>query len=93
MVGGVASRNFKKLIKMKTLIDNRINNTIELREGRQISFDSSAIGSPINVGGKWGTVINEGVVVDSMPYDKNRWMGVTSHKEVMAEMKRRQSGF
>lgn len=73
-----------------SIIDNRINHTIELRRNREISFNPS-VGMPINVGGNWGTIINEGVLVDSMPYDKNRWKGASSHKEVMAEMQKRAS--
>jgi hypothetical protein len=72
-----------------TIIDNRITHTVEMRLDRTISFEPTATGSPINVGGKWGKVVSNGMLVDSIKYNPNRWKGITSHKEVLAEMKSR----
>lgn len=74
-----------------TIIDNRITHTIEMRLDREISLDPSAVGSPINVGGKWGKVVSEGMLVDHIKYNPRVWKGGDSRKEVMAEMEYRKT--
>lgn len=72
-----------------TIIDNRITHTVEMRLDREISFDSSAVGKSVNINGRWGKVVSEGMLVDSIKYNPRVWKGSDSHKSVLAEMEQR----
>jgi hypothetical protein len=55
----------------------------------QVDYNPSLTGKDFNNNGTWGKIINQGMVVDSIKYNPNRWKGVDCYKEVLAEMKLR----
>lgn len=73
---------------MYTLHINQITQVVEIRKGFEVDYSGK---TPVNfnnhITGKWGTIVNEGEVVDYAPYNPNRWYGEGSFPEVESTMK------
>lgn len=69
-------------MKNLTIVENRINHTIQIVYGQEISFDQNAKGRAINCNGVWGRVSNEGKVILSVRYNPNVWKGDNSRTTI-----------
>lgn len=81
---------------MNTIHANLITNTIELRTGFEVDYNSAIKEKDYNNNGVWGKIVNNGTIERVIKFNPNRWNpanGLTDYEEKLAFMKNQLSIF